>query len=485
MADELQQNLKHLEELVNGEKTYDRDTILSLFGTWKEKPNNSIELDQYVICNRHNRVERRSDLTEVPGVSLYMAMGALRKAGVLLTSADCTDYKPQQQEATSQQKQQLTTPTPGFITAPIGEKTASQLSADDQGIAEKIRQIEEETRGTGDRKVERERILALLKPRFRGKDPAAVIKVCSIPNNDTGNDWHTYYFYETEAATEAPGSLPDAKAIPPHTAELLRGGESEPCLKHTIEMSIGVTGPWVSQKKIVPYEVLPAKAKNQQELERLVTAATEDYVLVGKEIRLPFYMREGRRKIAAVVFKNSELYKSEEDRKQVAQLLQKIDDAITLRSEGKISEEEVMRLVARLREKPTAAAPQVAALEQAAQQAAQQQPQLEGTVSEAYVQGMYAIPARLKHGDMINAFLRRFEQPYEVALDVEAGLSLFRFTKPGLDEPEAVEKARDKILWLETFIGMIRGIGTKEGREQKINELLPTIYQRFGNPEQK
>ncbi len=369
----------------------------------------------------------------------------------------------------------------------------SNLSPEDQDLAGKIRQVEEETRSlvaeearnpsakTKGTEIRRGRISELLKPLLGGKEPSTIIHVCHIPNKDTGTDYHTHYY----AAAEAPLSgLPDPKVLPPHLAQLFTRGMLEPCLEHTIEMSIGVTGPWVSQKKIVPYELLPSQAKNQLELERLVTAATEDYALVGKEIQLPlYYTRERRRKIAAVVFKNAELYKSEEDRKQVAQLLQQIDAAISLRAEGKVGEEEVRTLIARLREKPTVAAPQIAVLEQAAQQVAQQQ--LEGTVSEAYVQGMYAIPAKLKHGDMINAFLRRFEQPYEVALEVEAGLSLFRFTKPGLDKPEAVEKARDQIQWLETVIGTIRGIGTKEGREQKITELLPTIYQRFSNPEQK
>lgn len=314
-------------------------------------------------------------------------------------------------------------------------------------------------------------ILAVLRPRFGGKDPAAVIRVCNMPNKDTGNDWHTHYFYETEAATEALGRLPDTKAIPSYIASDIRGGQLDPCLKHTIEMNIGVTGPWASQKKIVPYELLPSQAKNQQELERLVTAATEDYVLVGKEIQLPFYMR-GRRKIAAVVYKNSELYESEELRRQTVQLLQQIDEAITLQREGKVSEEEVKALIAKLREKPTVAA-----------QVAQQQPQLEQRVSDAYLAERFVVPARLNNADEINLVLRIVGMHYEVVFDAPLGFGMFRFTQPGYSNDEAVAKATETIQKLDALITLLRGSRTKEQVQQELQESAQRVYESLRGPQ--
>ncbi|MBI2144046.1 hypothetical protein HYU17_02745 [Candidatus Woesearchaeota archaeon] len=335
--------------------------------------------------------------------------------------------------------------------------STAKLSPADYELSVRIRQIEEETKGEKPQ-LRRERILALLLPRLGGKKPEALIKVCYLP---PGYEYHTYY---AEAA-EKTAALPDPKVLPPHLAEIFTMGDLEPCLTHTIELSIGVMGALVSQKKVIPYELLPGWAKNQQELERLVTAATDDYALVGKEMLLPTHLRaaanEWRRKVAAVVFHNAEFYKSKETRQEIVQLLQQIDNAITLQKEGKASEEDMKALIARLREKPRAP---------------------DATASEHYLQEMYFVPAKLKNPDWINQFLRRLNQPYEVIEKEPGNFSSFRFKTGYTATAASATAAVENIIWLETAISMLKGLESEEKQKHQIGQLMPEMYRRFQQP---
>ncbi len=344
-----------------------------------------------------------------------------------------------------------------------------ELSPEDQDLAARIRQVEEETRGQNDLTIRKERVRALLKPRLGGIEPEKLIKVCHILPTTNGFEQHTYYASESGTPTNV--NLPDQTVIQPHIAQLFTQ-EIEPCLQHIIELNIGIAGTIISQKKALPYEVLQQPVKNQLELERLVTAATEEYVLIGKEVLLPFYMKERRRKIAAVVFTNTELYKSQDARQQIAQLLWQIDDGLTLRSEGKISEEEVKALIAKLRPKPTMAA-----------QVAQQQPQLEQKVNDAYLAERFVVPARLNNADEINLVLRMVGMPYEVVLDAPPGFGLFKVTKPGYSSDEAVAKATETIPKLDALITLLRGSRTKEQVRQELQESAQRMYESLNPPQ--
>ena len=111
---------------------------------------------------------------------------------------------------------------------------------------------------------------------MEGREPEGLIYVCQLEHASGSFGQHTYY--GTETPTKEP--LPNPKVLPPHIAQLFTAvgaRELEPCLQHLIEYRIGVTGAHISQKKIVPYELLQAPINNAAELEKLVSDATQDY----------------------------------------------------------------------------------------------------------------------------------------------------------------------------------------------------------------
>ncbi|MBI2140872.1 hypothetical protein HYU16_00450 [Candidatus Woesearchaeota archaeon] len=360
----------------------------------------------------------------------------------------------------------------------------SRQPSPNEDLAAKIRQIEEETRGEKNAKAKEERIRALLKPMLGGRTPEELIQVCHLEHSSGSFSQHTYYGPEAENLKGA--TLPNPAAIPPSIAQLFRE-TLEPCLQHLIEFSIGVTGAHIGQKKIVQYELLPTPARNPADLEEAVAAATRDYSLTTKDIAMPTYMKERKRVVSAVLFKNASLYQNENARRNVVKLLQQIDGAISLQKEGKASREEVRVLIDRLKAVPTEAQREAQQITTAPQQP---QPEMQASTGHAgteaaHMQDWYGIPAKLRSSpEDINLFLRRFEQPYEVNPQLQpGGLGIFRFTKPGQLERKGLdmmEKAVSDILWLDNLIGMFRSQRTKEGQEQALQQVIRQAYERFG-----
>lgn len=346
----------------------------------------------------------------------------------------------------------------------------------DEDLAAKIRQVEEETRGEKNTKAREERVRALLKPLLGGRKPEELIYVCHLEHSGGSFSQHAYYVPGAEALAGA--ALPNPTAIPPRIAQLFRG-TLEPCIQHLIEFSIGVTGAHISQKRIVPYELLPAPARNPVELEKAVAAATHDYLLTTKEVAMPTYVKETRRVVSAVLFKNALPYQSETARHNLIQLLQQVDDAISLQKEGKISEGELRELIAMLGDKPQA---KIQETVKGAPAIGQQQPlrtlEQEVKADESYQAARFVVPARLENPEEINLVLKMVKLPYEVVLDASPGFGLFRFLEPGHTEYDSTtDEATGVITRLDKLISVLRGPRTKEQLRQELPWAAQRMYE--------